>query len=529
MERRNFLIGSTGALTLCALDTQEWAVAASSASRVQEQAVTPEDFGGPQVKNSIVLAMTKAGELGLPLRCAPVDYLTDTALIPAKGLRWYANGCRIVATTNNSSAAVRIINDDVQVRGLLRVNLSDPGGTPTANRGHVLVGDWRDASVAPAGFQFDDIELEGGHMNSNGFAIAGGANNIRGNSIRCGDSDKIGRLFLAHWGNFAQHFKTGRKYTHAPGYMPTTHPHAISIREISAGRLSCPTTDFVAVAAISAGYDIDIGRISGIVDKSGSTPNDLVLLTAGDLGLAYATPAERSRGMWGIRLGSVEGRSSGNGINRIGIALYHDLDDTPQPPEYYFAKIEDTVGRVNIAVTGKFHSALAGTNGFGRSRYGIIEAVGGRVCVGIPNYNRDTVIETLRCKQSFTRGLEIAGAGGDANVYPQGITVNTLEIDGTGTSTTGAVSQSDKSGLLIQSAEQVRIDNIKIKSTATGGYAGVLGYRIKNVHLGDTQLPESYDPALSAAYLNGESRPDITVGHINGRRSIKSTTNQTLQ
>ena len=529
MERRRLLIGSSVAMALGAIDSHRWVCAASEASLAQERSVTPEDFGGPQVKNSIVVAMAKAGELGLPLRCAPVDYLTDTTLIPAKGLRWYANGCRIVANTNNSSAAVKIINDDVQVRGLLRVNLSDPGGTPTAIRGHVLVGDWRDPSVAPSGFQFDDIELEGGHMNSNGFAVAGGANSIRGNSIRCGDSDKIGRLFLAHWGNFSQHFKAGRKYTHTLGYGPTTHPHAISIKEITAGRMSCPTTDFVAIAAISAGYDIEIGKISGILDRPRTTPNDLVLLTAGDLGLAYATQTERTRGMRGIRIGSVEGRSSGNGINRIGIALYHDMDETPQPPEYYFAKIEDTVGRVNISVTGKFQAALAGTNGFGRSRYGTIEAEGGRVCVGIPNYNRDTVIDTLRCKQSFTRGLEIAGAGGDANVYPKEITVNTLEIDGTGSSDIGTSSQSDKSGLLIQSAEKVRIGKIKVTSLAAGGYAGVLGYRIKDVHLGDTQLPDNYDPALSAAYLTGDSRPDIVVGHISGRRSIKSTTTQTTQ
>jgi len=509
MDRRSLLIMGVSAGALGALESTAWAAAPSDADR----AVRPEDFGGPQAKNSLVKAMAKAGELGLPLKCQPVDYLIDAPLIPAKGLRWHANGCRVVASTDKSSPAVRIVNDDVRVHGLLRISLSDPGGQPSANRGHVLVGDWMNGAVAPSGFQFDDLELDGGHMNCNGFAVAGGANQIRGNRIHCGDNDRIGRLFLAHWGNFAQHNKPGAQYLHVNGYGPTAHPHAISVREVSSGRLSCPTPDFMAVAAISAGYDIDLGKVSGVIDKP--TPAaDLVLLTAGDLGFAYATPAERSRGMGGIRIGTVEGRSSGNGVNRIGMALYRDKDSTPQPADFYFAKIEDTVTRVSVTVTGKSAAVLAGSNGHGRSRYGTIEAEGGRVCVGIPNFNTDTVIETLRCKRSLTRGVEIAGAGGDPSAFPRGIQINAVEIDGTDLSGTGA--PPNKSGMLIQSAEQVRVGHVKVASLAPGGYAGVLGTKIKDVQVGDSELPGNYDPKLGGAWQNVERRPDVSVGRSLG-------------
>jgi hypothetical protein len=522
MDRRSFLIMGVGAGpvgTLGTLGSSAWAAPPSSDS---ERFVTPEEFGGPQVKNSIVTAMAKAAERGLPLKCAAVDYITDVSLVPARGLHWHANGCRIVASTNASSAAIRILNDDVRVHGLLRISLSDPGGTPTGYRGHVLIGDWTDGSIAPSGFEFDDIELEGGHQNVNGFAVAGGAHQVRGNSLRCGDSDKLGRLFLAHWGNFSHHKKPGALYEHAKEFAPTMHPHAISIKEIAAGRFSCNTTDFVAVAAVSGGYDIDLGKVSGVIDKPSPGPSQIVLLTAGDLGLAYATPAERSRGMWGIRIGSIEGHSTGNGITRIGQALYHDKDSTPQPAENYFTKIEDTVARMNVVVTGKLNSVLAGFNGFGRSRYGMIEAEGGRVCVGISNYNRDTVIETVICRHSFTHALEIGGAGGDPSMYPQGITISSVQIDGTDAAGSGALA--NKSGIVIQSAQGVRIGHVKIVSLAPGGYAGVLGTNIKNVQIGDTQLPDNYDGPMNSAYMSVAVRPDVTVGRVLGRRPFEAQT-----
>src|SRR3546814_13666028 len=75
--------------------------------------------------NSVALAMDAASAAGVPLRCSPVDYSTDAALTPPEGLEWYANGCRINADTASGVSAVRILNDNIRIRGTLRINLTD--------------------------------------------------------------------------------------------------------------------------------------------------------------------------------------------------------------------------------------------------------------------------------------------------------------------------------------------------------------------------------------------------------------------
>src|SRR3546814_20828494 len=86
--------------------------------------------------NSAALAMDAASAAGVPLRCSPVDYSTDAALTPPEGLEWYANGCRINADTASGVSAVRILNDNIRIRGTLRINLTDIGGTQSAYRGN---------------------------------------------------------------------------------------------------------------------------------------------------------------------------------------------------------------------------------------------------------------------------------------------------------------------------------------------------------------------------------------------------------
>jgi hypothetical protein len=150
----------------------------------------------------------------------------------------------------------------------------------------------------------------------------------------------------------------------------------------------------------------------------------------------------------------------------------------------------------------------------------VVEVEGGRVGVGISNYNRDTVIDLVRCRRSFTRAVEIAGSGGDASVYPKGITIKAIEIDGTDAAGTGV--PVNRAGILIQSAEQIRVGYVKIASLAPGAYAGVLGTNIKDVQVGDTQLPDNYDAPLNSAYMSVARRPDVIVGRALARRPVDS-------
>src|SRR3546814_773695 len=168
---------------------------------------------------------------------------------------------------------------------------------------------------------------------------------------------------MAHWANFNDHFNSGGTYQHAVGATPTTHPHDIIIDEVSSGNLTCNTGDFMGVVVVSAGYDTEVGKVKGSVNNPGAGGSDIVLLTAGDLGFAYATADERAAGMWGIRIKSVIGNAKRAAVNRLGRALYYNADSTPQPTDYYFAKIEDTIDYIRGKVTGNLGVVIAGTNG----------------------------------------------------------------------------------------------------------------------------------------------------------------------
>src|SRR5690606_16980311 len=112
----------------------------------------------------------------------------------------------------------------------------------SANRAHVLCGSWA-TGVGIENFHFDEFVLEGGHVNCNGFSVAGDSHNIRGRRIDAGTSTRIGRAFMAHWANFDDHYNSGGTYQHADGAGPTTHPHDIVIDEV-VGDLELSTGDF---------------------------------------------------------------------------------------------------------------------------------------------------------------------------------------------------------------------------------------------------------------------------------------------
>ena len=480
--------------------------------------VTPEDFGGISVNNSIIAAMNAAAELGVPLVCSPVEYQTSVAVIPPSNLLWQANGCTLKANTPGGVPGIKVINDNLTISGALTVDLSYLPPPQTANRGHILVGDWSDPNIKPSGFFFDEIYIKGGHDNANGFAVAGAANNIRGKSIRCGDSALIGRLLMTHWGNFSQHFLSGGTYQHASGAVPTTHPNNIIIDEVSAGNISGNTGDFMAIVAISAGYDTWIKRINGNISNVGAGPANVLLLTAGDLGMAYGTSEEKERGMWGLKFDDVSGETNHSIVNRIGQALYHNADSTPQPEDSYFTKIKVKYGSITGVTSATTSQGLAGTNGFGGEDVGTLDITGGNYCASIGPFSRDINIGILRCKNSILNALLIAGAGSQQDDWPQDININRLDIDGTASS--GALSQENAIGYKLQSCKRVRIGSIFVKKTNNLGYVGAVRSNATNVQLGETFI-DTYDSSLSFAYVNTQGYEDnISIGNVFGPAHI---------
>src|SRR5690606_20158296 len=97
----------------------------------------------------------------------------------------------------------------------------------------------------------------------------------------------------------------------------------------------------------------------------------LALLTAGDLGMAYASPEEQAAGMWGLTIGSITGACSEAALMRIGQALYHNRDAAPQAPHDYVARIRATTGSINAFNTAGIDApGVGGRNGYGRTRIG---------------------------------------------------------------------------------------------------------------------------------------------------------------
>lgn len=398
--------------------------------RIAGSRVTPEMFGGGV--NSIAKAAVAAVALNLPLVTAAKTYVVNTEFAPPAGLVWQSHQTILQQTNTRADKAGFAPSSNTRVTGVLTVDMAD---APTAwgERAHVRIDSFNNTGTPVSDVQLDTVICTGGHNNINGLCVAGGAHNIRIGRILCGDSDKIGRLFLAHWGNFVQHTydRTEKKYKHLPGAGPTTHPHDIEIGEIAAGVLSCGAGDALAVACISAGYDIKIGKVSGTITDATSSNRALVLLTAGDLAFAYATAAERSRGMAGIDIGEIVGTTRTNGYNEIPYALYADKDETPQEAAAYNAKIGASIGRIDVTgsagetTTVCFRSA----NGKGQTRVGDIISRRCTSALVTANKTTDVYVSRLAAYDSAGVAVNISGFNDEDN-WPVNVQIDNLTLWG---------------------------------------------------------------------------------------------------
>ncbi len=403
--------------------------------------------------------------------------------------------------------SVLLPGNNVRIAGHVRLSLVDSPGA-SSRRSPVMLGDIA-TGIGVTGFRFDTIEILGGHDNMNGFTCAGGTSNVRGKRLSCGDTATIGRLFLAHWGNFNDHYResgTGSTLIHRPGYGPTTHPHDIEIEEVFAGDMTSTSTDFVATVAISAGYDIRFKRIHGNVLNTASA-SSIVLLTAGDIGFAYASATEKSIRGRGIELGVVTGSSTKCAVRKISLALFWNSDSGGAPKDDFMLWLRDSATLVDSKGIGTAVThCLTGDNGRGFSCYDEIRSSGYVAGYFASNYDAGTTIGILRTIGSLDNAILWAGSGSIVSDYPRDLTIGELHINGTGL---GSLTTTGSAGFRLQKVRGVTIDKVVV-ATLNNAYPSPVGAFITDVDdvvIGQTVILDS-GYGLSYAYSNGLASAD---------------------
>lgn len=402
--------------------------------RLKNIFVFPEHFNG-----NIALAAEYAASINGVLFTTNKTYNVTSEFVLPENLVWYSNSTRIRQTgaaLNSSSDAVIAPRSNVTIFGRLILDMGSPT-TGWGEKAHCRIDSFNNTTPQVKGFYFDTIVLEGGYFNCNGFVMAGGASLVRGKRIECGDSSVIGRVFMAHWGNFKHHSynRTINKYTHVPDYLPTTHPHDCIIDEVVTGKLTCNTNDYSGIVLVSAGYDIHIKKIEGQLLDHTITGKALAFFTAGDLAFAYASPEEKAHGMKGNKIDSITGTTWALGVGLLGQALYitsDDLTNVVNPPSYtdYFAKIDLTIGSIDCLGkldTGNANNNLInGDNGQG-SLY-IKKAIGRNFysCFAPRNYSDSMRIEELITYDCKINPVSIVGVGTDFSKLPRNIKIDRL-------------------------------------------------------------------------------------------------------
>ncbi|MEJ3621607.1 hypothetical protein [Brachymonas wangyanguii] len=393
--------------------------------------VTPEMFGGGV--NSLITAANAAASAGLPLITGSGPYTCDISFAGPQNLAWECRDTRVTQNSDRADAAGFAPGSGTVQTGRLTITMGDYPG-PGVGRAAVRLDDTQNRMPQVSNVRMDTIVCLGGHNNANGVAAMGGASNIRIKRIECPTSAKYGRPFLAHWGNFQDHYydSATSQYKHVVGALPTTHPHDIQIDEIVCGDLTFSGAD-VSAAFISAGYDIHIGRVVGGVfnDLNGSA---IVTVSAGDLGFAYSNI--KTIRMRNIRIGSIEGQTKNHAYREIGRALYAAADETPQSDDLYDGVIDIEIGSINSV--GRTEGAANNncvvlTNGRGKTKIGLITATNFNHVVFAGNYSSNVSIREVDAKDTRRNPLMLLGYGSDPAIWPRGYSIGALRMDNYGT------------------------------------------------------------------------------------------------
>ncbi|HFG6939022.1 phage tail protein [Acinetobacter baumannii] len=394
---------------------------------------------------------------------------------------------------------------NVKLTGDLTIDMGIPTTNPWGEKCHVRLDSFNNITPQVRGFYFETLRFKGGHKNITGLAMAGGASLVRGKRIVCDDTDAIARVFMAHWGNFTQHYNDNGTYRHVANYSPTTHPHDCIIDEIVTGNLTCDTNDVSAIVCISAGYDIEIKKVNGNLLDSSQTDKGLIVITPGDLGFAYASSEEKAHKMRRLKIGTVEGKTFAYGVDLIPWALYGANDDTtnvPIPPIYedYLAQIELDIDYMDV--TGDYtrnvssNLAIGGRTGKGRLNIGVAKATKFYSGLSAKNLGHDITIDELIVTDSKLNPLVIEGSGTTASVLPKNVLIKKLVLRRFGiTSTNNAY----RTGVTNKLSINCRVDKIVIEEHGNAYCIadtanGALGrdFSIGEIHVNDPLYTQTF-------------------------------------
>lgn len=473
--------------------------------RLKTMFVFPEHFN-----DDIVAAAEYAALHNATLVTKNKTYELDQEFVLPENLSWWS--CfttikQVGAALSSKTASGLAPRPNVSISGYLTVDMGVPTTNPWGEKCHVRLDSFNNITPQVRGFYFDTLKFKGGHKNITGFCMAGGASLVRGKRIECDDNDIIARVFMAHWGNFTQHYydSASGKYKHVENWQPTTHPHDCIIDEIVTGNLTCDTNDVSAIVCISAGYDIEIKKINGNLLDSSQTDKGLVVITPGDLGFAYASTKEKAHKMRRIKVGIIEGETYAYGVDLIPWALYganDDLTNVPVPPTYddYLARIELDVDYMDV--TGDYtrnvssNLAIGGRTGKGRLNIGIAKATKFYSGLSAKNLGHDITIDELIVTDSKLNPLVIEGTGTTASVLPKNVLIKKLVLRRFGiTSTNNAY----RTGVTNKLSINCRVDKIVIEEHGNAYCIadtanGTLGrdFSIGEVHVNDPLYTQTF-------------------------------------
>ncbi|WP_332605489.1 phage tail protein [Acinetobacter sp. ESBL14] len=437
--------------------------------RLKTMFVFPEHFN-----DDIVAAAEFAALNNATLVTKNKTYQLDQEFVLPENLSWlscFTTIEQVGDALGSKTASGLAPRSNVSISGHLTIDMGTPTTNPWGEKCHVRLDSFNNITPQVRGFYFDTLKFKGGHKNITGFAMAGGASLVRGKRIECDDNDIIARVFMAHWGNFTQHYydSASGKYKHTVGWQPTTHPHDCIIDEIVTGDLTCNTTDVSAIVCISAGYDIEIKKINGNLLDSSQTDKGLVVITPGDLGFAYASSKEKAHKMRRLKIGSIEGKTFAYGLDLIPWALYganDDLTNVPVPPTYddYLAQIEldidymDATGDYTRNVSSNL--AIGGRTGKGRLGIGVAKATSFYSALSARNLSFNITINELIVSDSKLNPIVVEGTGATPSVFPKNILVNKLVLNRYGiTSTNNAY----RTGITNKMSFNCRVENIVVE------------------------------------------------------------------
>ncbi len=250
-------------------------------------------------------------------------------IIVEPGVTLDLNGGELVARLTDSNAAgVRLLSRATLRNGTVTVqSLGQPGAQAGAHAG-ILVGALYGENASPTrlsrfesptGWAIRNVTVQTDKLvSADGLMLGGAAIQVMGGAsggviegVTVPDSNRMAGGILLDWstvGAISSSDVTGSAVTFRAGRGYTTHPHDITIRDITIGRLTRPSrAEYGSFGVrLSGTYDISVSDVAiAAVTEAGFR------YTAGDLGFEFARSADRARAHMGISVNGLRVASAG--------------------------------------------------------------------------------------------------------------------------------------------------------------------------------------------------------------------------